>query len=99
MTDGIPLNVSLMERLRSISTALPSTTDLAPYDLSAHPRVTGVDKDLECFAGKDLSNFANGGNPNGFKVGGKGTCTMLEPYCCLAVWTMQQRLDQNNATT
>ena len=66
------------------------------YNLSAHPRVTGVDKDLECFAGKDLSNFANDGNPNGFKVGGKGTLHNVELYRCLAVGHRSKGFDQNN---
>ena len=66
------------------------------YNLSAYPRVIGVDKDLECFAGKDLNNFANGGNPNGFKVGGKGTKHHVELYRCLAVGHLSKGFDQNN---
>lgn len=66
------------------------------YDLSSHPRVTGVDKDLSCFSGKDLANFSNGGNPNGFKVGGKGTKHNVELYRCLAVGHRSKGFDQNN---
>ena len=56
----------------------------------------GVDKDLECFVGKDLTNFANGGNPNGFKVGGKGTKHNVELYRCMAVGHLSKGFDQNN---
>lgn len=66
------------------------------FDLSSHPRATGVDKDLDCFKGKDLSNFANGGNPNGFKVGGNGTKHNVELYRCLAVGHRSKGFDQNN---
>ena len=68
----------------------------ATFDLSSHPRATGVDKDLACFAGKDLANFANGGNPNGFKVGGEGTKHNVELYRCLAVGHRKKGFDQNN---
>ncbi len=68
----------------------------AKYDLTAHPRVTGKDKDLSCFKDKDLANFANGGNPNGFKVGGKGTQHNVELYRCLAVGHRSKGFDQNN---
>lgn len=68
----------------------------ATFDLSSHPRATGVDKDLSCFSGKDLSNFANGGNPNGFKVGGNGTKHNVELYRCLAVGHRSKGFDQNN---
>jgi hypothetical protein len=68
----------------------------ATFDLSQHPRATGKDKDLACFSGKDLSNFANGGNPNGFKVGGKGTQHDCELYRCLAVGHRSKGFDQNN---
>ena len=66
------------------------------FDLSNHPRATGKDKDLSCFSGKDLSNFANGGNPNGFKVGGNGTIHDVELYRCLAVGHRSKGFDQNN---
>lgn len=68
----------------------------ATFDLSQHPRATGVDKDLSCFSGKDLSNFANGGNPNGFKLGGSGTKHDTELYRCLAVGHRKKGFDQNN---
>ena len=66
------------------------------YDLSNHPRVLGVDKNLSCFTGKDLKNFANGGNPNGFKLGGNGTKHNTELYRCLAVGHRSKGFDQNN---
>ncbi len=68
----------------------------ATFDLSSHPRATDVDKDLSCFNGKNLSNFANGGNPNGFKVGGNGTKHNVELYRCLAVGHRSKGFDQNN---
>ncbi len=68
----------------------------ATYNLTSHPRVNGVDKNLSCFSGKDLSNFPNGGNPNGFKVGGKGTVHNVELYRCLAVGHRSKGFDQNN---
>jgi len=68
----------------------------ATYDLTDHPRVNGVDKNLSCFKDKDLSNFSNGGNPNGFKVGGKGTQHDVELYRCLAVGHRSKGFDQNN---
>ena len=66
------------------------------YDLSKHPRVLGKDANLSCFNGKDLKNFANGGNPNGFKLGGKGTIHNTELYRCLAVGHRSKGFDQNN---
>ena len=68
----------------------------ATFDLTSHPRATGTDASLSCFTGKDLSNFANGGNPNGFKVGGKGTEHNVEMYRCLAVGHRLKGFDQNN---
>jgi parallel beta-helix repeat protein len=68
----------------------------ATFDLSAHPRVLGKDATLSCFSGKDLKNFANGGNPNGFKVGGNGTKHDVELYRCLAVGHRKKGFDQNN---
>ena len=66
------------------------------YDLSEHPRVQGKDAGLSCFSGKDLKNFANGGNPNGFKLGGQGTKHNTELYRCLAVGHRSKGFDQNN---
>lgn len=66
------------------------------YDLSEHPRVLGKDANLSCFIGKDLKNFANGGNPNGFKLGGQGTKHDTELYRCLAVGHRSKGFDQNN---
>lgn len=68
----------------------------ATFNLSQHPRVLGVDKNLSCFTGKDISNFSNGGNPNGFKLGGKGTAHNTELYRCLAVGHRAKGFDQNN---
>jgi len=68
----------------------------ATFNLSNHPRVQGKDADLSCFSGKDLANFANGGNPNGFKVGGKGTQHNVELYRCLAVGHRSKGFDQNS---
>ena len=68
----------------------------ATFDLSEHPRVLGKDANLSCFSGKDLKNFANGGNPNGFKVGGNGTKHNVELYRCLAVGHRKKGFDQNN---
>ena len=68
----------------------------ATFDLSNHPRVLGKDAGLSCFSGKDLKNFANGGNPNGFKLGGKGTKHNTELYRCLAVGHRSKGFDQNN---
>ena len=68
----------------------------AYYDLSKHPRANGVDKSLSCFSGKNLSRFANGGNPNGFKVGGNGTKHNVELYRCLAIGHRKKGFDQNN---
>ncbi len=68
------------------------------FDLTSHPRVMegGKDAGLSCFTGKDLAHFANGGNPNGFKVGGKGTKHDVELYRCLAVGHRSKGFDQNN---
>ncbi len=66
------------------------------YDLSEHPRVLGKDANLSCFNGKDRKNFANGGNPNGFKLGGQGTKHDTELYRCLAVGHRSKGFDQNN---
>ena len=68
----------------------------ATFDLSNHPRVLGKDADLSCFEGKDLANFPNGGNPNGFKLGGNGTKHNTELYRCLAVGHRSKGFDQNN---
>ena len=68
----------------------------ATFDLTSHPRVLGKDADLSCFVGKDLANFPNGGNPNGFKVGGNGTKHNVELYRCLAVGHRSKGFDQNN---
>jgi hypothetical protein len=66
------------------------------FDLSQHPRVLGVDSALECFRGADLKHFRNGGNPNGFKVGGKGTKHDVELVNCLAVGHRSKGFDQNH---
>ena len=68
------------------------------FDLTNHPRVMegGKDAGLSCFVGKDLAHFANGGNPNGFKVGGKGTKHNVELYRCLAAGHRGKGFDQNN---
>ena len=68
----------------------------ATYDLTSHPRVLGRDANLSCFTGKDLANFPNGGNPNGFKLGGNGTKHNTELYRCLAVGHRAKGFDQNN---
>ena len=68
----------------------------ATFDLTAHPRANGVDAGLSCFTGKNLAIFPNGGNPNGFKVGGKGTAHNVELYRCLAVGHRSKGFDQNN---
>ena len=68
----------------------------ATFDLTSHPRVLGKDADLSCFVGKDIANFPNGGNPNGFKVGGNGTKHNVELYRCLAVGHRSKGFDQNN---
>lgn len=68
----------------------------AYYDLTTHPRVLGKDANLSCFTGKDLANFPNGGNPNGFKLGGNGTKHNTELYRCLAVGHRGKGFDQNN---
>ena len=66
----------------------------ATFDLSGHPRVLGVDAGL--FSGKDIANIANEGNPNGFKLGGKGTTHNTELYRCLAIGHRSKGFDQNN---
>lgn len=66
----------------------------ATFDISAHPRVLGVDAGL--FADKSLSSIENGGNPNGFKLGGKGTVHNTELYRCLAIGHRSKGFDQNN---
>lgn len=66
----------------------------ASFDLSQHPRALGVD--AAQFEGKDLANISNGGNPNGFKLGGKGTVHHAELYRCLAVAHRSKGFDQNN---
>ena len=68
----------------------------AYFDLSQHPRVLGVDAGLEIFKGKDLTHFPNGGNPNGFKVGGKGTKHDVELVNCIAVGHRSKGFDQNH---
>lgn len=77
----------------------------AEFDLSQHPRATGVDRDLPCMAGKDLSHFPNGGNPNGFKMGGQGkdnkasgnyTRHNTQLSNCIAVGHRMKGFDQNN---
>ena len=69
----------------------------AYFDLSQHPRVLGVDAALDCFKGKDLKHFPNGGNPNGFKVGGKGTIHDVELVNCIAVGHRNKGFDQNHS--
>ena len=66
----------------------------ASFDLSAHPRALGVDASF--FEGKDIANIANGGNPNGFKLGGKGSVHNTELYRCLAIGHRSKGFDQNN---
>ena len=77
----------------------------AEFDLTQHPRATGIDRDLPCMEGKDLAHFPNKGNPNGFKLGGQGKeekangnhtrhNTMLKN--CLAVGHRNKGFDQNN---
>lgn len=68
----------------------------ATFDLSHHPRVLGVDASLDIFKGKDLTSYPNGGNPNGFKLGGKGTVHDTELYRCLAIGHRSKGFDQNN---
>ncbi len=68
------------------------------FDLSQHPRVNGIDATLDCFKGKDLKHFPNGGNSNGFKVGGKGTPHHVELVGCLAVGHRAKGFDQNHNT-
>ena len=64
------------------------------FDLSSHPRALGVDASR--FEGLDLSAVANEGNPNGFKLGGKGTVHHAELYRCLSVGHRSKGFDQNN---
>lgn len=77
----------------------------AEYDLTQHPRATGIDRDLPCMEGKDLAHFPSHGNPNGFKLGGQGKDnkesgnftqhdTMMKN--CLAVGHRAKGFDQNN---
>lgn len=68
----------------------------ASFNLTNHPRVKGVDAGLDCFKDKDLADFPNGGNPNGFKLGGKGTAHNAELYRCLSVGHRSKGFDQNN---
>lgn len=77
----------------------------AEFDLTSHPRANGVDHNLPCMEGKDLSHFPNSGNPNGFKFGGQGkdnkesgiyTCHDAEMSNCLAVGHRSKGFDQNN---
>lgn len=64
------------------------------FNLSQHPRVLGVD--AARFESADLSQISNDGNPNGFKLGGKGTVHHTELYRCLAVGHRSKGFDQNN---
>ena len=66
----------------------------ATFDLSQHPRALGVDASR--FEGQDLTAVANGGNPNGFKLGGDGTAHNAELYRCLSVGHRSKGFDQNN---
>ena len=66
----------------------------AAFNMSQHPRALGVDKSR--FEGKDLTNIENGGNPNGFKLGGKSTAHNTELYRCLAVGHRAKGFDQNS---
>ncbi|MBP5340726.1 MAG: right-handed parallel beta-helix repeat-containing protein [Prevotella sp.] len=77
----------------------------AHFDLSSHPRANGVDSTLTCMKGKDFAHFPNGGNPNGFKLGGQGkdnkasgnyTRHDTELRHCLAVGHRKKGFDQNN---
>lgn len=69
----------------------------ATFDLTNHPRVLGVDKELSCFKGKDLSKMvASKGNPNGFKLGGNSTKHHTELYRCLSVGHRGKGFDQNS---
>ncbi len=77
----------------------------AEFDLTNHPRANGVDRELPCLAGKDLQHFPNGGNPNGFKLGGQGkenkatgeyTRHHTVLMNCLAVGHRKKGFDQNN---
>ena len=66
----------------------------ATFDLTNHPRVNGIDASR--FEGKNVANYPNGGNPNGFKLGGQGTVHDTELYRCLAVGHRSKGFDQNN---
>lgn len=77
----------------------------AEFDLTNHPRANGVDRELPCLAGKDLKHIPNGGNPNGFKLGGQGndnkesgvyTRHHTRLMNCLAVGHRKKGFDQNN---
>ena len=77
----------------------------AEFDLSSHPRVNGIDRELPCMEDKDLSHFPNQGNPNGFKLGGQGNDNKASGnYArhdtqltnCLAVGHRKKGFDQNN---
>ena len=77
----------------------------AEFDLTAHPRANGIDRELPCMAGKDLKHFPNEGNPNGFKLGGQGkdnkesgvyTRHHTVLMNCLAVGHRKKGFDQNN---
>ena len=77
----------------------------AEFDLTSHPRANGIDRELPCMAGKDLKHFPNGGNPNGFKLGGQGkenkesgiyTRHQTVLTNCLAVGHRKKGFDQNN---
>ena len=79
------------------------------YDMSAHPRATGVDKTW--FDGKvgtqmtdrygntitiSLAKFPCQGNGNGFKMGGQYTNHKILIHHCLAVGNYARGFDQNN---
>ena len=77
----------------------------AEFDISSHPRANGIDRQLPCMEGKDFHHFPNGGNPNGFKLGGQGkeekasgnyTRHDAELKNCLAVDHRGKGFDQNN---
>ena len=77
----------------------------AEFDLTNHPRATGVDRELPCLVGKDLKHIPNSGNPNGFKLGGQGkdnkesgiyTRHHTVLMNCLAVGHRKKGFDQNN---
>ena len=79
------------------------------YDMSAHPRATGVDKSwFDSKVGttmKDrygntititLNKFPCQGNGNGFKMGGNYTNHKIVVHHCLAVGNYARGFDQNN---